>query len=83
MIHDLKTWPSDFDAILSGTKTHEARKADRPFKVGDTLRLREWKSDRIDASELFAFGVKTTGTYTRRRRHKGEHRKPSSGASWN
>ena len=42
MEHELKTWPADFEAIEAGRKTHEARKADRPFAVGDTLRLREW-----------------------------------------
>ncbi len=42
MIHDLKCHPPDFAALLAGTKTHEARRADRPFAVGDVLCLREW-----------------------------------------
>ncbi len=42
MIHDLKCHPPDFAALTAGTKTHEARRADRPFAVGDILCLREW-----------------------------------------
>lgn len=42
MTHDLKCWPEPFEAIRSGRKTHEIRVADRPFAVGDVLRLREW-----------------------------------------
>ena len=42
MRHELKCWPVPFESVLSGTKTHEVRKADRPYGVGDILRLREW-----------------------------------------
>ncbi len=41
-IHELKTWPAMFRAIAVGVKTHEIRKADRDYKVGDVLRLFEW-----------------------------------------
>ncbi len=40
--HELKTWPEPFEEILRGRKRHEVRRADRPFAVGDELRLREW-----------------------------------------
>ena len=48
MIHNLKTWPAMFSAVLSGSKTHEIRKADRDYNVGDVLRLREWDPDATD-----------------------------------
>jgi ASC-1-like (ASCH) protein len=41
-IHDLKIWPPYFEAIKNGTKKFEYRIFDRPFKVGDLLRLREF-----------------------------------------
>lgn len=40
--HEMKTWPSYFNAVINDLKPFEVRKADRPFKVGDTLLLREW-----------------------------------------
>lgn len=40
--HHLKTWPSYFAAVADGRKTFEARKADRDYRVGDTLVLKEW-----------------------------------------
>lgn len=42
MTHELKTWKPYFDAVMEGVKTFEIRKADRPFAVGDILRLREY-----------------------------------------
>ena len=41
-IHALKTWPAFYEAVAGGRKPFEARKADRDFEVGDTLRLEEW-----------------------------------------
>lgn len=45
MQHELKTWPKLFEALLSGAKRFEVRKDDRSYKVGDTLRLREYRPD--------------------------------------
>ena len=43
MTHDLKILPSYFDAVLSGDKTFELRRFDRPYAVGDILHLREFR----------------------------------------
>lgn len=43
VVHELKSHPAEFRKIATGAKRHEVRKADRPFKVGDLLRLREWE----------------------------------------
>jgi hypothetical protein len=40
--HNLKTYPSDFEAVLSGKKTFEIRYNDRDFAEGDMLVLEEW-----------------------------------------
>lgn len=42
MIHELKLWPVPFQAVVDGDKTHEVRLFDRPYKVGDSLLMREW-----------------------------------------
>lgn len=40
--HELKTWPTYFQAIYEGNKTFEVRKMDRDFKAGDIVWLREY-----------------------------------------
>lgn len=42
MTHGLKIWPGEFEAVRTGRKLHEVRRADRDFKVGDSLILREF-----------------------------------------
>ena len=47
--HELKIWPSYYDAVRSGAKTFELRKDDRGFAIGDRVHLREWDPDhRVD-----------------------------------
>ena len=41
-VHELKTHPATFDAIVEGRKFHEVRRDDRGFEVGDVLPLRRW-----------------------------------------
>lgn len=42
MIHELKINPDYFKAVISGEKSFEIRKNDRPFHKGDLLALNEF-----------------------------------------
>jgi len=41
-IHHLKSWPQFFIAIKEGKRTHELRRSDRDFEVGDIMVLHEF-----------------------------------------
>jgi ASC-1-like (ASCH) protein len=43
--HELKIWPEYFEAVVDGRKTFELRKADRDFKIGDIILLKEYIPD--------------------------------------
>ncbi len=47
-MHELKTWPSPFDAVVNGVKRFEYRKNDRNFQVGDRLVLIRYDPDMAD-----------------------------------
>ncbi len=41
-VHELKSWPDEFDALAGGEKQHEVRRFDRDFMVGDWILLRRY-----------------------------------------
>jgi hypothetical protein len=45
MVHELKTWETYFNALVSEEKNFELRKNDRGFLVGHELLLREYSPD--------------------------------------
>jgi len=65
MTHELKCWPEFFQAMLSGSKTFEARRNDRNFKVGDNLVLKErTPADSIHSNEGEYSGREITALVT-------------------
>lgn len=46
MVHELKTWPTFYQAVEQCRKTFEVRKDDRFFVEGDILHLREWDAEK-------------------------------------
>lgn len=40
--HEVRSWTHLFEPLVDGRKTHDLRKLDRDFKVGDTLIMREF-----------------------------------------
>ena len=41
-VHELRSWPQFFTPIVAGRRTHELRRNDRDFAVGDVLELQEF-----------------------------------------
>lgn len=54
-IHELKEWPDNFQAMLSGDMRHMVTVADKDFQVGDLLYLREWSPVREAYTGRHAF----------------------------
>ena len=44
-IHELKILPQWYEDVFNRTKKFELRKADRDYKVGDFLHLKEWDGE--------------------------------------
>jgi len=55
MIHELKIKPEYFADVVSGKKTFEVRKADRPFKVGDLLALNEFENQSYTGASCLVY----------------------------
>lgn len=56
MTHEIKCLPKYFDALVDGLKNFEVRKNDRDYKVGDSLLIREYDSEKKSYTgyELYA-----------------------------
>ena len=59
MIHNVKTWPKYFVAILKGEKTFEFREIDRDYEVSDIINHQEFDPETQNYSGR-EFRVKVT-----------------------
>lgn len=50
MEHELKIWPQYYCRVADGSKTFEIRENDRGFQSGDTVILKEWDPDPVNAT---------------------------------
>lgn len=68
-VHELKTWPEYFDAVIQGVKRFEVRKDDRGYMVGDVLVLKEYDpAKRVVDEGIYIAGVQCyTGRQVRMR----------------
>jgi hypothetical protein len=67
VFHDLKSWPDYFQPIWDGRKRFDMRRDDRPFKPGDTVRLREY----LPESQAYTGRVLVADIAYVQRPHKG------------
>lgn len=54
-VHELKIHPQYFKDVVSGAKNNEIRQADRPFEVGDWLKLMEWNPQSKEYTGAFIY----------------------------
>jgi hypothetical protein len=59
--HELKTWPTFFQAVLDGRKNFDVRYDDRGYQAGDTVVLREWDPDKYVLNPLARVDERYTG----------------------
>lgn len=63
-VHVLKTWPVPFKLLIDGDKTHEYRKNDRDYKVGDALLLKLYEPETGTVfADVFVTRIVTAITY--------------------
>ena len=55
MIHELKILPVFFTDVISGKKTFEIRKNDRPFQEGDLLALNEHDGQKYTGNSCLVY----------------------------